>query len=133
MTRPSPRKCLDKIAEFHRRGRTIVFVTHALGLVEKMCDQALWLRHGRMADHGDPKRVIDAYLSYVAGGEEKSLTADGERAFAEAAGDPAAAGVRRPLPERARPAGAIARSRSARCDSSTCGGGSGTCSYPVKA
>ena len=41
------RKCLDKIAEFHRRGKTILFVTHTLGLVEKMCDDALWLRHGK--------------------------------------------------------------------------------------
>jgi ABC-type polysaccharide/polyol phosphate transport system ATPase subunit len=69
------RKCLDKIAEFRRRGKTIVIVTHALGLVDRMCDDVLWLRHGKMADRGDPKRVIDAYLSYVAGGEEKQLAA----------------------------------------------------------
>ncbi len=67
------RKCLDKIAEFRRRGKTILFVTHSLGLVEKMCDDVLWLRHGRAADRGDPKRVVDAYLTYVAGGEEARL------------------------------------------------------------
>lgn len=70
------RKCLDKIGEFRRRGRTIVLVTHSLGLVEKMCDEALWLRHGRKADIGDPKRVVDAYLTYVAGGEETLLARD---------------------------------------------------------
>ena len=64
------RKCLDKIGEFRRRGKTILFVTHTLGLVEKMCDEALWLRHGRVVDRGDPKRVVDAYLTYVAGGED---------------------------------------------------------------
>jgi ABC-type polysaccharide/polyol phosphate transport system ATPase subunit len=69
------RKCLDKIAEFRRRGKTILIVTHALGLVERMCDDVLWLRHGKVAGRGDPKRVIDAYLSYVAGGEEKQLAA----------------------------------------------------------
>jgi ABC-type polysaccharide/polyol phosphate transport system ATPase subunit len=67
------RKCLDKIAEFRRRGKTILFVTHSLGLVEKMCDDALWLRHGQTAERGDPKRVVDAYLTYVAGGEEALL------------------------------------------------------------
>ncbi len=67
------RKCLDKIAEFRRRGKTILFVTHSLGLVERMCDDVLWLRHGRTADRGDPKRVVDAYLTYVAGGEEEAL------------------------------------------------------------
>jgi ABC-type polysaccharide/polyol phosphate transport system ATPase subunit len=78
------RKCLDKIAEFHRRGKTILFVTHTLGLVEKMCEEALWLRHGKAVDHGDPKRVVDAYLTYVAGGEEQSLAAGERRAQAEA-------------------------------------------------
>jgi ABC-type polysaccharide/polyol phosphate transport system ATPase subunit len=70
------RKCLDKIGEFRRRGKTIVLVTHSLGLVEKMCDEALWLRHGRKAGIGDPKRVVDAYLTYVAGGEEALLAHD---------------------------------------------------------
>src|SRR5512138_1532474 len=69
------RKCLDKLAELHRRGKTILFVTHSLGLVDKMCDEALWLRHGRAADRGDPRRVVDAYLTYVAAGEEKLLQA----------------------------------------------------------
>jgi ABC-type polysaccharide/polyol phosphate transport system ATPase subunit len=67
------RKCLDKIGEFRRRGRTILIVTHSLGLVETMCDDVLWLRQGRVADRGDPKRVVDAYLSFVAGGEEALL------------------------------------------------------------
>ena len=67
------RKCLDKIAEFHRRGKTILFVTHSLGLVEKMCDDVLWLRHGKAAQRGDPKRVVDAYLTYVAAGEDAQL------------------------------------------------------------
>jgi ABC-type polysaccharide/polyol phosphate transport system ATPase subunit len=67
------RKCLDKIGEFRRRGKTILIVTHSLGLVEKMCDEVLWLRRGRVEGQGDPKRVVDAYLTYVAGGEEKLL------------------------------------------------------------
>jgi ABC-type polysaccharide/polyol phosphate transport system ATPase subunit len=67
------RKCLDKIGEFRRRGRTILIVTHSLGLVDKMCDEALWLRHGEVIAKGDPKRVVDEYLLYVAGAEEKHL------------------------------------------------------------
>jgi ABC-type polysaccharide/polyol phosphate transport system ATPase subunit len=67
------RKCLDKIGEFRRRGKTILLVTHSLGLAEKMCDEVVWLRHGKVADQGDPKRVVDAYLTYVAGGEETLL------------------------------------------------------------
>jgi ABC-type polysaccharide/polyol phosphate transport system ATPase subunit len=71
------RKCLDKIAEFRRRGKTILFVTHSLGLVDKMCDDVLWLSHGRTHGHGEPKRVVDEYLTYVAGGEEALLRSRG--------------------------------------------------------
>src|SRR5512134_2764358 len=70
------RKCLDKIGEFRRRGKTILIVTHSLGLVEKMCDEVLWLRRGKVEGRGDPKRVVDAYLTYVAGGEEAQLKAE---------------------------------------------------------
>jgi ABC-type polysaccharide/polyol phosphate transport system ATPase subunit len=87
------RKCLDKIGEFRRRGRTILLVTHSLGLVERMCDDVLWLRHGGMADRGDPKRVVDHYLTYVAGGEEALLTR--EHGQAPGAAAPGAAGSER--------------------------------------
>ena len=81
------RKCLDKIGEFRRRGKTIVLVTHSLGLVEKMCDETLWLRHGRLQDQGDPRRVVDAYLTYVAGGEEALLSREAQPAGAASAAD----------------------------------------------
>src|SRR5579872_1314912 len=55
-------KCLDKFAEFRRRGKTVLIVTHSLGLVERFCDDALWLDAGRVTSNGDPKRVVDAYL-----------------------------------------------------------------------
>ena len=41
-------KCLDKFAEFRRRGKTMLLVTHSLGLVERFCDEALWLDGGRV-------------------------------------------------------------------------------------
>jgi len=39
-------KCLDKFGEFRRRGKTILLVTHSLGLVERFCDEAVWLDGG---------------------------------------------------------------------------------------
>ena len=39
-------KCLDKFAEFRRRNKSILLVTHSLDLVEKFCDTAHWLDHG---------------------------------------------------------------------------------------
>jgi ABC-type polysaccharide/polyol phosphate transport system ATPase subunit len=73
-------KCLDKFAEFKRRGRTILLVTHSLGLVERFCDEALWLDAGRMKAMGDPKRVVGAYITDVEVSEEQLLAAGDARA-----------------------------------------------------
>src|SRR5260221_3680 len=68
-------KCLDKFSEFKRRGRTILLVTHSLGLVERFCDEALWLDGGKVRGEGDPRRVVGAYLTDVERSEEKQLVA----------------------------------------------------------
>ncbi len=68
-------KCLDKFGEFRRRGKTILLVTHSLPLVERFCDEAIWLDGGRAMTHGDPKRVVDAYLTKVEEGEGALLAA----------------------------------------------------------
>ena len=75
-------KCLDKFAEFRRRGKTILLVTHSLGLVERFCDEALWLDGGRAQAHGDPRRVVDAYLTAVEKGEEALLATTTAKAVA---------------------------------------------------
>jgi hypothetical protein len=53
--------------------------------VERFCDEALWLDHGRAQAHGDPKRVVDAYLTAVEQGEEEMLAVTTARAVAAAA------------------------------------------------
>jgi ABC-type polysaccharide/polyol phosphate transport system ATPase subunit len=69
-------KCLDKFAEFRRRGRTVLIVTHALDMVTRFCDEALWLDGGRMRAQGKPEHVIDAYLGEVARTEHESQPAE---------------------------------------------------------
>jgi ABC-type polysaccharide/polyol phosphate transport system ATPase subunit len=49
---PFQKKCLDKIKEFQKEGRTIVLVTHALETVEEMCDRAIVLSHGNIIFDG---------------------------------------------------------------------------------
>ena len=73
-------KCLDKFAEFKRRGKTILLVTHSLGLVERFCDEALWMDAGSMKAVGDPKRVVGAYITDVEVAEEEQLAAGDARA-----------------------------------------------------
>jgi lipopolysaccharide transport system ATP-binding protein len=73
-------KCLDKFAEFKRRGKTILLVTHSLGLVERFCDEALWMDAGSIKGVGDPKRVVGAYITDVEVLEEQQLAAGDARA-----------------------------------------------------
>jgi ABC-type polysaccharide/polyol phosphate transport system ATPase subunit len=80
-------KCLDKFAEFKRSNRTILLVTHSLNLIERFCDDALWLDEGRAMAHGDPKRVVGAYLTKVEEGEEALMAATTAKAVEEASSD----------------------------------------------
>jgi ABC-type polysaccharide/polyol phosphate transport system ATPase subunit len=82
-------KCLEKFAEFRRRGKTIVLVTHTLDLVTRLCDEAVWLDRGHLRAHGDPKRVVDAYLLEVATGENTAAAGAGPGAAAGASTAPA--------------------------------------------
>lgn len=58
-------KCLDKINEFKRKGKTIIFVSHDLSTVERISDEVLWMKDGKIKMRGYPKRVTDAYLEYI--------------------------------------------------------------------
>src|SRR5207302_8357539 len=52
------RKCLDRVEEFQRDGRTIVFVTHAPDLVVRICDRVVLLEKGRIRAEGRPQEVV---------------------------------------------------------------------------
>jgi ABC-type polysaccharide/polyol phosphate transport system ATPase subunit len=82
-------KCLDKFAEFRRRGKTILLVTHSLNLVERFCDEAFWLDGGKGMAHGDPKRVVGAYLTAVEESEEQLLAQTTAKAVEEASANDA--------------------------------------------
>ncbi len=62
-------RCLDTIADFSRRGKTIFFVSHSLVLVEELCDRVLYLEQGRVKGLGDPREMLAAYRLDVAAGE----------------------------------------------------------------
>jgi ABC-type polysaccharide/polyol phosphate transport system ATPase subunit len=81
-------KCLDKFAEFKRRNKTILLVTHSLGLVERFCDEALWLDSGRKRAEGDPKRVVGEYVTDVERQEEQFLASTDAKAAGMLQGAP---------------------------------------------
>ncbi|MFO7867000.1 MAG: ABC transporter ATP-binding protein [Candidatus Aminicenantes bacterium] len=54
-------RCLNRLDELRDRGVTMVFVSHELGQIERMCDRALWLHDGRVKELGAVGRVLDEY------------------------------------------------------------------------
>ena len=54
-------KCINRVTELKKAGKTIVFVSHNLSAVESLCDRALLLDHGRVVTSGPPKNVISEY------------------------------------------------------------------------
>jgi ABC-2 type transport system ATP-binding protein len=59
------RKCLDRIHQFQREGRTILLVTHAVDLVRRICDQAAVLDHGELVAFGPPGEAALAYREHL--------------------------------------------------------------------
>jgi len=55
-------KCLGKMAEVGAHERTVLFVSHDLGAVTRLCPQAIWLDNGRLREHGPAREVASTYL-----------------------------------------------------------------------
>lgn len=55
------RKCMDRMNHLKKVGKTMVLVTHDLGLVRSWCDEAIWLDGGLVKAHGKPADVVEAY------------------------------------------------------------------------
>jgi ABC-type polysaccharide/polyol phosphate transport system ATPase subunit len=66
-------KCLERIAELRKKGRTIVFISHDLAAVYRICDRALLLSHGRVLMDGPARSVIDQYQQMTFAGEGASV------------------------------------------------------------
>lgn len=59
-------KCLDRIRQFQKQGKTLLFVTHALETVEQLCDEVMLIHDGRLIMQGPPGEVVFSYLkSYM--------------------------------------------------------------------
>lgn len=65
------KKCLDKIASFQQEGRSIIFVSHALGQIEDLCDRVLLLDHGKVVFDGIPETAIERFREIQRAGSER--------------------------------------------------------------
>jgi ABC-type polysaccharide/polyol phosphate transport system ATPase subunit len=58
-------RCVERMAELVREGRTLVFVSHDMSAIETLCDRAVLLQHGRVAADGPARDVVAGYLEGV--------------------------------------------------------------------
>ena len=64
------RKSANKMRELCSQAHTIVLVSHALGSIRELCDQAIWLDDGVMRMWDEPEAVVDAYTEYLEVGQD---------------------------------------------------------------
>jgi ABC-2 type transport system ATP-binding protein len=65
-------KCLQRVAEFQQEGRTILFVTHGLDLIARVCNRAVVLNHGRMLYEGEPAEAVGRLRAFLSTAEDQS-------------------------------------------------------------
>ena len=68
------KKCLGKMGDVARQGRTVIFVSHNMGAVSRLCARGIWLEQGRMRSVGLVDRVISEYT-------QNALSGNAELAF----------------------------------------------------
>jgi lipopolysaccharide transport system ATP-binding protein len=57
------KKCLGKMEEVGKEGRTVIFVSHNMGVMESLCNQGIYLKSGQINFAGSMKQAISIYLS----------------------------------------------------------------------
>jgi ABC-type polysaccharide/polyol phosphate transport system ATPase subunit len=75
-------KCLDRISELRKSGRTLIFISHDLAAVYRLCDRALLLDRGCVIADGPPRQVIDQYQQITFAGQDTPSEQDGEAKIA---------------------------------------------------
>ena len=79
------KKCLGKVSEVAKAGRTVLFVSHNMGSIASLCETALLLQHGRIGAAGPADRVIETYSR----ASKRALRVD----FPARAGNPSITGI----------------------------------------
>lgn len=60
------RKCIETINEFRKRGVTILFVSHSMNDVMKICDKVVWVENHRLKAIGEASSIVDEYVASMA-------------------------------------------------------------------
>src|SRR5205085_7139128 len=67
-------KCLKRIGEMKEAGTTIVFISHDLGAVVRLCDRVILLQRGEIVANGEPHEIVAQYQTVAAAAKPASRT-----------------------------------------------------------
>lgn len=59
------KKCLNKMNEFKKQGKTIFFVSHSASQMKEFCDRVVWLHYGQVKEIGPAETVVNNYQKYT--------------------------------------------------------------------
>lgn len=65
------KKCLGKMEEVTRGGRTVIFVSHNMGAIRRLCNRGVWLDGGRVRQIGSAEECVDAYSDSIQDASEE--------------------------------------------------------------
>jgi ABC-type polysaccharide/polyol phosphate transport system ATPase subunit len=65
-------KCLGRMSELGREGRTVVFVSHDLGSINQVCNRAVWLNEGQIQAEGKTAEITDLYVRSASSGPTRT-------------------------------------------------------------
>lgn len=72
------KKCLGKMDDVAKSGRTVLFVSHNMGSIHRLCDRALWIDEGELIMEGTPEEAISEYLLSGASGTGEKIWDNGK-------------------------------------------------------
>ena len=67
-------KCFNKFKEFKKRGVTILYVGHDVGMMRTFCDRCIWLNNGQMVADGEPVFITSKYTEFMYADDESDFT-----------------------------------------------------------
>ena len=59
------KKCMEKIDEFRKNGKTIFFCSHDMHAVDSLCNAVIWIKDGQIEEAGRTEKVISSYISWM--------------------------------------------------------------------
>ena len=73
-------KCINKMEDFRRRGKTILFVSHSLFTVKAFCTKGMWIKDGELMEYGELGPVVLLYQDFLRSEMSKQKMSPGQRA-----------------------------------------------------